>query len=257
VKKLLIAACLLGLAASASAQGRHNFGPPACAQCITPQNPTPGVPAGATSFTGFTAFNPPPSTSFTAFNPPPQYGVFSPSFRSNGIFTANFGRHGHHHRNAVIVPYGYAYPVYVPAYLEAQPEPEPQPVADVPSGNAMDREMMSRAAERMDQESAAERDRAAAANTDPRYGEHYLDGRDPGKSPAAAIPAAALEDNEPALVLVMLDGSRVQLANYAIVGKTIYDLGHRGKKIQIAEVDLAATHKANDTLGLDVKLPSR
>ncbi len=55
----------------------------------------------------------------------------------------------------------------------------------------------------------------------------------------------------------MLDGSRLELANYAIVGKTIYDLGHRGKKIQLAELDLAATHKANDTLGLDVKLPSR
>jgi hypothetical protein len=256
VKKLLIAACLLGLAVGASAQGRHNFGPPACAQCITPQNATPGVPAGATSFTGFTAFNPPPSTSFTAFNPPPQYGVFSPSFRSNGVFTANFGHH-HHHRNTVVLPYGYAYPVYVPVYAEPEAAQE---VADVPSGNAMDREMLSRAAERMDQDSAAERDRAAGGNDDPRYGEHYLDGRDvkDGRaSSGAAATTAALEDNGPALVLVMLDGSRVELANYAIVGKTIYDLGHRGKKIQLADLDLVATHKANDTLGLDVKLPSR
>ncbi|MBI2678277.1 MAG: hypothetical protein HYX28_05810 [Candidatus Koribacter versatilis] len=267
MRKLLIAAVLLAAAASASAQGRHTFGPPACAQCITTSNPTPGVPAGATSFT---AFNPPPSMGFTAFNPPPSYGVFSPSFRSNGgNISVGTGRHGRgQHRGNFYPPigygygYGYAYPGYGPVY-DAQPEPAP--VADAPSGNAMDREMLSLAAARGDR--AMERDDNARVpadqRNDPRYGEHYLDAREPGSAansaPAPGKEAVPREEEGPSLILVLLDGTRLELANYAIVGKTVFDLSrsHRGKKIQLAELDLPATQKANDALGLDFKLPSR
>ena len=283
VKKLLGVAFLLAVASLALAAAAHaqRYGVPACATCITPQNPTPGVPGSATSFTafnpppsmGFTAFNPPPSMGFTAFNPPPSYGVGSPSFRGNsGIsvsvgINGGFGRRGHGGRHGRGYGYGYGaplvypYPVYVPVEVEAPP----QPVADIPSGNALDREMWSRAAARNDGDTSA--GNASPANNDPRYGEHYLDSREAGRAGSGAAnkvetaPAAREEDDGPSVILVLRDGSRVELGNYAIVGQTIFDLdrgsGRRSKKIQLAELDLPATEKANDALGLDFKLPGR
>jgi len=72
-------------------------------------------------------------------------------------------------------------------YSGASPEAAPEPAADVPSGNAMDREMWSRAAEREDQ-NIRRNDAAATGNanaSDPRYGEHYLDGREAGRAGAS------------------------------------------------------------------------
>jgi len=269
VKKLLAATLLLALCAFAQAQ---RYGVPPCATCITPNNPTPGIPGSATSFTAFnpppstsfTAFNPPPSMGFTAFNPPPSYGVGSASFRSqSGVSVSvgvnlGYGRgHGRHHYRGYGygAPLVYTYPVYVPVESEAAP----QPVADIPSGNALDREMWSRAAERDPNASNTN------GNKDSRYGEHYLDSRETtraGSSETPTIPPApAPEDNGPSIILVLRDGSRLELGNYAIVGQTIFDLdqraGRRGKKIQLAELDLPATQKANDALGLDFKLPTR
>src|SRR3954471_21821278 len=157
-------------------------GVPASATSITPQNPTPGVPASVTSFsafhppssTGFTAFNPPPSTSFTAFHPP--------GMASSGGFSSGFGGHRGfgHHRGVVAVPV--YYPAYSPVYdtsYAAQPEPEAAPQPEAPSGNAMDRELWSRAAEREDK--SMDRRDSYLAQQDPRYGEdhlHHLDGRE-------------------------------------------------------------------------------
>jgi hypothetical protein len=262
VKKLLAAAFLLAFATIASAQnGRVRFGVPACAQCMTPSNPTPGVPASATS--SFTAFNPPPSTGFTAFNPPPSYSVFSGSFRSRGfsghVSVGNRGHHHHRRQSGYAIPYGYAYPLYVEPSYDAYPDQQPA-AADVPSGNAMDREMWSQASERQDRDIQRANTEHANSN-DARYGEHYLDdreARDAAAGPAPAVaPTAPKEEEGPALILVLLDGSKVELANYAIVGKTIYDLSHRGKKIQLAQLDMPATQKANDALGLDFRLPTR
>jgi len=250
VKKLLAAAFLLGLCAFAQPRQMYaqRYGVPACATCITPRNPTPGVPASATSF--------------TAANHPASMGGGSSRFRSTNV-RGDFDRRdrGNHRRSNFGVPFGYGYPLYVPTY-ETQPEAAPEPAADVPSGNAMDREMWSRAAEREDQ-NIKRNDAAATGNanaSDPRYGEHYLDGREAGRAGASKPDAAPAreEDNGPSVVLMMRDGSRVELGNYAIVGQTIFDLGAgRRKKIALADLDMPATQKANDALGLDFKLPAR
>ncbi len=216
---------------------------------------------------------------FTAFNPPPQYGAGSPSFRGNAGFSVSVGanagfggRRGHHRSGGYGYGYGYGapiygYPVYVPAY---DPQREPQPVADVPSGNALEREMWSRAAARLDNAGNTNAGNTngdagnANAGADPRYGEHYLDGREAaGRTGSSAAPkpepAPRIEDDGPSIVLVLRDGTRVELSNYAIVGQTIFDLdfSHRARKIPLAELDLPATEKANDALGLDFKLPAR
>jgi hypothetical protein len=47
------------------------------------------------------------------------------------------------------------------------------------------------------------------------------------------------------------------LQNYAIVGDTLFDLAdNRSHKIQLADLDLPATRKANDARGVDFQVPS-
>lgn len=75
-------------------------------------------------------------------------------------------------------------------------------------------------------------------------------------SEAAAQPEADAASDQPQTVLVFKDGHQVEVANYAIVGSTLYDLtgGHR-QKIALADLDLTATAKQNDDRGIDFRLP--
>lgn len=69
---------------------------------------------------------------------------------------------------------------------------------------------------------------------------------------------ASEEDSAPPppTVLVFKDGHQVEVANYAIVGTTLYDLTQdRRWKISLSELDLPATIKENDDRGLDFQLP--
>lgn len=67
--------------------------------------------------------------------------------------------------------------------------------------------------------------------------------------------SAPLED-QPRTTLVFNDGKRLEVANYAIVGSTLYywTPGHR-RKVALAELDLSATAKENDDRGIDFHLP--
>jgi hypothetical protein len=73
---------------------------------------------------------------------------------------------------------------------------------------------------------------------------------------ASAEPDAAPATDQPQTVLIFKDGHQVEVANYAIVGNTLYDLsgGHR-QKIALADLDLTATAKQNDDRGIDFRLP--
>ncbi len=76
----------------------------------------------------------------------------------------------------------------------------------------------------------------------------------------SAPPTAELETEtkpQPPTVLVFKDGHQVEVANYAIVGTTLYDLSDsRRWKIALADLDLPATTKQNDDRGLDFQVPS-
>src|SRR5580658_6903317 len=62
---------------------------------------------------------------------------------------------------------------------------------------------------------------------------------------------------QPPTVLVFKDGHQSDVLNYAIVGDTLFDLAAgRTRKIPLADVDLPATHKANDHRGVDVQIPA-
>ncbi|MGH9500155.1 MAG: hypothetical protein ACRD3L_13520 [Terriglobales bacterium] len=77
--------------------------------------------------------------------------------------------------------------------------------------------------------------------------------REEARSPA---PEAEPEPSTPT-VLVCKDGHQLEVANYAIVGNTLYDLteGHR-RKVALSDLDLTATSKENDDRGVDFNLPA-
>jgi hypothetical protein len=70
-------------------------------------------------------------------------------------------------------------------------------------------------------------------------------------------PAETSVPDQPQTVLIFKDGHQVDVQNYAVVGNMLYDLtpGHH-RKIAIAELDLKATAKQNDDLGISFQLPS-
>jgi hypothetical protein len=64
-------------------------------------------------------------------------------------------------------------------------------------------------------------------------------------------------DPQPATVLIFKDGHKSDVLNYAIVGNTLFDFSpNRTRKIQLADLDLPATLKANDDRGVDFRIPA-
>jgi hypothetical protein len=58
-------------------------------------------------------------------------------------------------------------------------------------------------------------------------------------------------------VLVFRDQHKVEVANYAIVGETLWSFSpHRTEKIPLSSLDLPATVKANDDRGVTFRIPS-
>ncbi|MGB9123472.1 MAG: hypothetical protein WCE73_22850 [Candidatus Angelobacter sp.] len=106
---------------------------------------------------------------------------------------------------------------------------------------------------------------------DSRYGEHYTDSRerrrqqpqeerrsDRQSQPSEdeiQVPVPAVEDKTPATVFIFKDGHQLETKNYAIMGGTLFDFSSKVlKKIQMDEIDSAATLKANDDRGVVMKL---
>ncbi len=103
-----------------------------------------------------------------------------------------------------------------------------------------------------------------------RYGEHYMDSRERRRQPQeernsdkqsqpnnetdppAAVP---VEDKTPAAVFIFKDGHQLETKNYAIMNGTLFDFSSKTlRKIQMDEIDSAATLKANDDRGVVMKL---
>jgi hypothetical protein len=107
--------------------------------------------------------------------------------------------------------------------------------------------------------------------SDSRYGEHYTDSRErrqqqsreERKSDRQSQPSedneiqapAPVEDKTPATVFIFKDGHQLETKNYAIMGGTLFDFSSKVlRKIQMDEIDSAATLKANDDRGVVMKL---
>jgi hypothetical protein len=75
--------------------------------------------------------------------------------------------------------------------------------------------------------------------------------------PQNPMPATNADDlAQPSAFLVFKDGHQLEVANYAIVSQTLYDLtpGHP-RKIALADLDLPATERQNDDRGVTFQLP--
>lgn len=229
-----LSAVLVAIVVFPVAQGQIN-GVPASVTSLGfggNMSPTPGVPASVTSL-GPRGYG----------NSPPIYGgrgirFGTCCFGSGSGFQTNaplFPRHREHHRS-----FGYG-PILYPAYSQVvvvQPD------------------------------EAADEDGAYDAVYDPRIDPRVLRLRLPKDSEAEPRPKAATNAAsapapepepvvaQPTTVLVYKDGHKAEVQNYAIVGATLFELGDgRTRKIQLAELDLPATQKANDDRGVDFQLP--
>jgi len=171
-------------------------------------------------------------------------------------------------------------PIFIPAYpingnysyIESEPAPADESAQEEPvvASSSVDAEALREAYNR------GARD-ALAQQADSRYGQHYLDAREKAQSksrasknqppakPAAKPPAPEAEepvaseepaDNSPATVFIFKDGRKLQTQNYAIQGQTLFDFSNNQlKKIKLDDLDLEATKKANDQLGIILRFP--
>ena len=141
---------------------------------------------------------------------------------------------------------------YVPDSSSADPAPAQQQAASDRSDDELRAAYLQGARDAMSQQA------------DSRYGEHYMDSRErrrpatreEKKSDESDPPAAApVEDKTPAAVFIFKDGHQLETKNYAIMNGTLFDFSSKTlRKIQLDEIDSAATLKANDDRGVVMKL---
>jgi hypothetical protein len=185
---------------------------------------------------------------------------FSPLVPYPFAATGHHERRHRHHRNDEIV--GVAEPVYVPYAVpyaddsDDTAEQENSGPADAPLGDDAQERRSSSGAGRPRKSQFT----ASGIPDDPRQKPEGDDdsGYGAGSDSAEATPAASEEPviAQPNTVLVFKDGHRSQVVNYAIVGDTLFDFSDdRTHKILIADLDIPATQKANDALGVEFKLP--
>ena len=228
-----------------------SHGIPASVVSPTPDGMTHGIPASVLS----------PTPLPFGVNPP----LPSPAFRIHGPLR-KFGHPGFHKPVFIPVPIFYSY------YTDSgYPSPADPYVTFNASASADAAPAQQPAPEPSEDELRAAylqgaRD-AMAQKDDSRYGEHYLDSRERDRQrPAASekterskrseeTAAPPREDKSPATVFVFKDGHQLETRNYAIMGETLFDFsGQTLKKIKLEEIDSAATVKANDDRGVQVKL---
>jgi len=204
----------------------------------------------------------PPSVTSPGFGGHPGFHGVPPSVTSPGFGDVHLGSHqgrfgfgsgvGHrlrHRRNAVFVspffggyyyaPYDYSYDVMEPGVDDAMEDEYASPGPTIFDSHGVSGGGYTRRAPQPDDDYRADINRERTE-------------LEASQQPLPQQPIA----NEPPTVLVFKDGHQQEVANYAIVGATLYDLSDgRSKKVALAELDLSATVKQNDDRGVEFKLP--
>jgi len=244
---------------------------PAYAQNTTQPN---GVAPSVTSFGfgGHPDFGgvPPSVTSLGQGSPTPRFpGPVRPApvHPARGPITFGPGGNGgHHHGHTEVIVYPYYVPYYVPvADPYAYGGPDVMEGAAAAAYDQQDQDQYAGGPTIFDRRGSgvsAPNDYApqvAKANVpkpDPPQPDPPAD-RAPDPVVAAAPPRPeAPVANQPATILIFRDGHKQEVGNYAIVGNSLFDLTPgRRQKIALEDLDLPATQKANDDLGIDFKLP--
>ena len=112
-------------------------------------------------------------------------------------------------------------------------------------------------ANQMDQQSLVQqqmwRQEEADGDQDAYAPRNYPSRPEPSSPRSAADPPSPIL---PPTVLVFRDQHQQEIQNYAIVGQTLWNFGaQRTQKIPLADLDLAATQKANDDRGVTFRIP--
>ena len=216
-----------------------------------------GVPASVTSLdSNHTMFNPPGVPASVTSLGPRGFGNGRGcclNFPTNGNRPFFNGRHRRDHDgDRGFGGAAVAYPVYVPYYYPVDPGPAPDDSADnnYTGGPTI-----------FDRRSSSSSSLGADNRIDERLGrleekveqaESTNDIRASANAPAQLVAAP----DQPTTVLVFRDGHSIEVKNYAILGDVLYDYstGTR-RKIELSELDLAATQKQNDDRGVDFRVP--
>ena len=253
---------VLGLALMAQSQTIVTHGAPASVLSPTPDGVQHGAPASVLSPTPDGVQRGAPAS---VLSPTPlPFGVNPPlppfrAFRSHGPGHRFGNPHAH---QSLFVPI----PVFYPIYSNYDPSQPADPYVQAPSDSAADAPPQPDAATSEDELRLAylqgAHDALKQEHGDTRYGEHYLDSRERSKptprvrEEQANATEPPKEDNSPATVFVFKDGNKIETKNFAIMGQTLYDFsGAVLKKVPLADLDKAATIKADDDRGINVKLP--
>jgi len=225
--------------------------------CLPVQAQVNGVPASVTSLGFGGSHNPAPGvrSSVTSLGPNgygntwPLWGnccanFFLPANPNPPLFS------GHHHRrhdDRSDSPVGIIEPVYIPYAVPYAPETDDDPAdADADYAQAAGPKDVDPRPRRTRDRDAAPKAVASAKPTS---------GNSASTDPAPAEPEQPVAA-QPATVLIFKDGHQSDVLNYAIVGDTLFDFtAGRTHKILLADLDLPATHKANDDRGVDFQIP--
>ncbi len=170
------------------------------------------------------------------YTPGSRTCCFRSGFPANPNTAPNFY---HHHHNGTL-PWGgvYAAPYY--GYYDSGDDPSADPAGEQYNGGPT---IFDRRGSGTTPPSAPHRSRARNDNPQPEASDEV-------EQSEAATP------DQPQTVLVFKDGHQLEVANYAIVGSTLYDLtGGRRQKIALADLDLTATSRQNDDRGVDFQVP--
>jgi len=200
-----------------------------------------GTPPSVTSLKPGADFSNAPLPSVTSighlgwnFQPSPL-GV-SP-FATNGFHRRRFGRF----RGSTLLT---AVPIVVPYYTPVPGYPLLYPSFDPAAAYA-----------------AYSADQAADPAADPRARRIMpVPDSTSAVDPAPAYNLPRKPDNvgeQESTVLVFQDGHRLEIRNYAIVGRDLFNFSGPGpRRIDLADLDLKATQQANDDRGVEFQLPA-
>jgi hypothetical protein len=188
----------------------------------------------------------PPSV--TSLGPLGYTPGFNPTFpNSRPLF--GFGPNGHrrHHDNG-FVPWGWGVGYYAAPYGyydQGDDAEDAQPEEQYNGGPTIFDRRGSGRVPRPPDTAYVDRMPAESASVAP-------------EAESAPQPEVTPAPEQPQTVLVFKDGHQVEVANYAIVGTTLYDLSDgRRRKIPLSDLDLDATTKENDQRGIDFQVPAR
>jgi hypothetical protein len=172
-------------------------------------------------------------------------GPHPSSFRGHGFGGGHFRSRGSHHcfgcRRGFGYPYGgYGYAGYYDPYWwgDSSSSYDYDEERELALAGEMNAVSLEEQRLREQEDSERERDQDSYAHRSPPREEER----------AAAVPATAL---------VFRDQHVEEVRNYAIAGGTLWVLNDHqaGKKIPLAQLDLAATAKMNDDRGVDFQVP--